>query len=244
MPGSLTSPSICGIPPGLAGVDGGASFCWGTASLPGEDHVFRLLLARVSRVEECCCCCCWCRDLAGVPAAAWAAGVVAGCTGCSCGPLSAAASVDSAVLLLLAVACCLLLAVACCLLLAVACCLLLAVACCCRCCCRSLADRFPLGSCWSRAAVMLRRLSLLARSLSARFWLGFLLYLLPPAAATDVAVAAGGKGLLEREKNSPSGRCSTVNLACWPAATHARYTSQACMARGEGPHGNWCCCCC
>ena len=89
--------------------------------------------------------------------------------------------------------------------------LLLALACCCCCCCGSLAVPFPRGCCCDRAAVVLRRLSLLICSFSARLLLGFLRGLLTPAAAAWVAGDAGGGGLLDRVKYSPSGRCSTMN---------------------------------
>ena len=90
--------------------------------------------------------------------------------------------------------------------------LLLALACCCCCCCGSLAVPFPRGCCCcDRAAVVLRRLSLLICSFSARLLLGFLRGLLTPAAAAWVAGDAGGGGLLDRVKYSPSGCCSTMN---------------------------------
>ena len=85
--------------------------------------------------------------------------------------------------------------------------LLLAVACCCCCCCGSWLGPF-LGGCRSDcAAVKLQRRFLLSRCFSARFLLGLLPGPLP------LAAAAGWGGLLERVKNSPSGRCTTVNRA-------------------------------
>ena len=116
--GSLSAPSTCGIPPGVAGVDGGVS-------LPGDSHTFLFLLDLASRL------------VAGVTAAARAAGVVAGSAGCGWGVLSAAAPIRCDKLLLLAVACC------------------------CCCCCRSQAGLFPWGCCSCRAVVTLRRHSLL-----------------------------------------------------------------------------------
>ena len=82
------------------------------------------------------------------------------------------------------------------------------------CCCSEQAGPSLRYYCWGRAAVVLRQLSLLVRCFSARFLFGFLQGLLSPAAAANVALAAGKVGgLLVREKYSPLGRCSTTNLA-------------------------------
>ena len=106
----------------------------GDELLPGDCHISILLLDLVVRC--CCipCCCCYCSRsvVAGIPAAAREAAVVAGNAGSDWSLLSAAVPARCSVSLLVAVTCC------------------------CCCCSQSRAGLFPRGCCCCWAAVTLR----------------------------------------------------------------------------------------